>query len=269
VEEPDVPTRPIWTSWLLLGGAALALPSGRAMTDDPLPLEKRTYKDARGRTLPYRYLRPESIGDPRMRFPLVLFLHGAGERGTDNEKQLIHGVPEFVKPENRRKYPCYLIAPQCPEGRRWVEVDWGAPRHDMPAEPSEPLRMALELVEAEAKEWLGVDPKRVYITGLSMGGYGVWDAACRRPELFAAAVPVCGGGDEKQAARLTKLPIWAFHGAKDTAVPPERSRNMIAAVRKAGGSPRYTEYPDVGHDSWRPAYRDPALFAWLFAQKRD
>jgi predicted peptidase len=256
--------------WLLLAVPALALTPEPTLTEnaEPLPLEKRTYTDARGRSLPYRLLEPIFIDDPRARYPLVLFLHGAGERGTDNEKQLIHGVPEFAKPENRRKYRCFLAAPQCPAGKRWVEVDWSSLRHDMPAEPSEPLQLALELVEALVKE-RAIDPKRVYVTGLSMGGFGTWDAACRRPELFAAAVSVCGGGDEKQAARLAKLPIWAFQGAKDAVVKPERSRNMIAAVKKAGGAPRYTEYPDVGHDSWRPAYGDPALFEWLFAQKRD
>jgi predicted peptidase len=232
---------------------------------DP-PLEARTFKDAQGKTLPYRLLLPENY-DPKKSYPLVVFLHGAGERGTDNKAQLIHGVAEFAKPENRKKYPCFLIAPQCPAGRRWVEVDWGAESHTMPKEPSEPERLTLELITALQKEF-AIDTRRIYVTGLSMGGFGAWDLICRRPELFAAAVSVCGGGDEAQAAKIARIPVWVFHGAKDGAVKVSRSRNMVDALKRAGGRPRYTEYPDVGHDSWVPAYRDAEMFAWLFAQKR-
>jgi predicted peptidase len=112
-----------------------------------------------------------------------------------------------------------------------------------------------------------VDPARIYLTGLSMGGYGTWDLAARQPERFAAILPICGGGDEATAPRLAKLPIWCFHGDADTVVPVERSRTMIAAVRAAGGSPKYSELPGVGHDSWTPAYRDPAVLDWLFAKR--
>jgi predicted peptidase len=112
-----------------------------------------------------------------------------------------------------------------------------------------------------------VDPARIYLTGLSMGGYGTWDLAARQPERFAAILPICGGGDEATTARLAKLPIWCFHGDADTVVPVERSRTMIAAVRAASGSPKYSELPGVGHDSWTPAYRDPAVLDWLFTQK--
>src|SRR5947209_90189 len=110
---------------------------------EELPLEKRTYADAAGKQLPYRLLKPEPF-DPAKRYPLVVFLHGAGERGSDNEKQLVHGVPQFATKENREKYPCFLIAPQCPEGRKWVEVDWSAASHVQPKEPSEPARLTLE-----------------------------------------------------------------------------------------------------------------------------
>jgi predicted peptidase len=226
--------------------------------------EAKEYK-ADGKTLPYRLLRPEGT-EVGKKYPLVVFLHGAGERGTDNEKQLVHGVGQFV--ENRDKYPCFLIAPQCPDGKKWVEVDWSADSHTQPKEPGEVGRLTLGLIEKAIKD-LPVDPKRVYLTGLSMGGYGAWDLAARRPDLFAAVAPVCGGADEATAGKVKDLPVWAFHGAKDTAVKPARSRNMIAALEKAGGKPKYTEYPDVGHNSWDPAYRDPELFQWLFAQKKD
>jgi predicted peptidase len=147
-------------------------------------------------------------------------------------------------------------------------VDWTAASHKLPDKPSEPLRLALELIEALCEE-LPIDRGRIYITGLSVGGYGVWDALSRWPELFAAGVPVCGGGDEALAERIAKVPVWAFHGARDGVVKPARSRNMIEALKQAGASPKYTEYADVGHNSWVRAYRDPELFRWLFAQKRQ
>ena len=112
-----------------------------------------------------------------------------------------------------------------------------------------------------------IDATRLYVTGLSMGGYGTWDALQRYPDRFAAAVPICGGGDVKQAKKIAQIPIWAFHGDKDTAVPVERTRSMIAALKEAGGMPKYTEYPDVGHDSWTATYKDPALHEWMFAQR--
>jgi predicted peptidase len=235
---------------------------------DPLPLEKHVYKDASTtKELPYQLLKPLAVEEGK-KYPLILFLHGAGERGTDNEKQLVHGVPQFATKEEREKYPCFLIAPQCPTEQKWVEVDWSAATHTMPKAQGDAGRMTLELVALAMKE-LPIDPKRVYITGLSMGGYGTWDLLARKPELFAAAVPVCGGADEATAATIKHIPIWAFHGAKDGVVKPERSRNMIAALEKAGSKPKYTEYPTVGHDSWNGAYRDPEMFKWLFAQKKD
>jgi predicted peptidase len=241
--------------------------AARARSQSPATLlEKRVYKDAAGKSLPYRLLKPDDY-DAKIEYPLVLFLHGAGERGNDNDKQLIHGIPSFASPENRKAYPCFLIAPQCPSGAKWVEVDWGAATHKTPKEPSEPMRLTFELIDSLRKEF-SIDPKRIYVTGLSMGGYGTWDALARRPDLFAAGAPICGGGDENDAKTLAKIPIWTFHGAKDTAVPVARSRNMIAAIKKEGGDPRYTEYPKEGHASWVPAYRDPELFRWLFAQKR-
>lgn len=250
-----------WTALTLLLSAAVAA------AKEPLPLDKVIFKDSAGKTLPYRFMKPEGY-DAAKKYPLVIFLHGAGERGTDNEKQLVHGVPQFASKENREKYPCFLIAPQCPEGAKWVDVDWGADSHTMPEKMTEPARLTVELIEALLKGY-SIDPKRVYITGLSMGGYGAWDLIARRPDLFAAVVPVCGGGDEKTAEKIKTIPIWAFHGAKDTVVKPERSRRMIAALEKAGAKPKYTEYPTVGHDSWNPAYKDPEMFKWLFAQKKE
>jgi len=219
-----------------------------------------------GIQLPYRILFPEGFQRDK-KYPLVLFLHGAGERGTDNAVQLVHGMNDFARPENRAKYPCIVVAPQCPQERRWVEVDWGAASHTMPETPSVPLGLTIALLDALQKEF-PVDADRVYVTGLSMGGYGTWDLGQRFPTRFAAIAPICGGGDEQQAPRLKSLPIWAFHGDQDTAVKPERSRNMIEAIKAAGGEPKYTEYPAVGHDSWTRTYADDAFHDWLFAQRR-
>src|SRR5262245_15095182 len=245
-------------------GILLAL--GAAAARDPLPMEKFVYEDGHGKKLPYQLLKPLAVEEGK-KYPLVIFLHGAGERGTDNDKQLVHGVPQFAVEQNRKKYPCFLIAPQCPEGKRWVEVDWGSDSHIQPKEPGEAGRLTLELIDQAMKE-LPIDPDRVYLTGLSMGGYGTWDLLARRPDLFAAAAPVCGGADEGTAATIKDIPVWAFYGAKDTAVKPARSRNMIAALEKAGGKPKYTEYPDVGHNSWDNAYKDPMFYEWLFGQSK-
>jgi predicted peptidase len=226
----------------------------------------KTYKDADGHTLPYRLLSPKKI-EPGKTYPLVLFLHGAGERGTDNAQQLVHGVAAFAKPENQGEYPCFVVAPQCPADRCWVEVNWNQPSHEMPEKASEPLKLALDLVEKMTAE-LPVDKGRLYVTGLSMGGFGTWDAIQRRPKLFAAAIPICGGGDTAQAAKLKEVPIWAFHGDKDPVVPVRRTIDMIEAVAKAGGLAKMTIYSGIGHDSWTATYANPDVLAWLFAQKK-
>lgn len=234
------------------------------IANDAVP-EARLFQNAAGKKLPYRLLRPAD-GAGRQSSPLVLFYHGAGERGEDNAVQWRNGVEVFQQPGHRQTFPCYVVAPQCPAGQQWVNVAWSADAHRLPAEPSEAMTLSLELL-AQLQRELPIDATRLYVTGVSMGGYGTWDAVTRHPDRFAAAIPICGGGDENAAGRLKDVPIWAFHGALDTAVKPQRSRNMIAAIKSAGGAPRYTEYPDVGHDSWVRAYREPQLMAWLFSQR--
>jgi len=239
---------------------------GVAMPQDGY--EGRVFSPEKGRELKYRLMIPKDYSfSATEAYPLVLFLHGAGERGDDNVKQLVHGTNEFAKPENRQKYPCFVVAPQCPEGKRWVEVDWNLDAHQQLEKDSVSLELTRELL-ANLQKVFRIDSKRIYVTGLSMGGFGTWDLVTRTPDLFAAAAPICAGADEALADRVTKLPIWAFHGDKDTVVKVERSRHMIAAIEKAGGKPRYTEYPGVGHDSWTQSYANPEFMAWLFAQKR-
>jgi predicted peptidase len=229
--------------------------------------EARTYEDAQGDNLLYRLMRPRNY-DPAQKYPLVVFLHGAGERGSDNEAQLKWGMEDFAAPHLREKYPCFVVAPQCPAEEKWVNVDWTLSSHSMPEKPANAMRLVFELIEQLRKEF-SIDGERLYITGLSMGGYGAWDAIQRHPNLFAAAAPVCGGGDPAFAKRIAKLPIWAFHGDEDTAVKPQRSREMIEALKAAGGEPKYTEYAGVGHNSWSPTYANPEFYAWLFAQKKQ
>lgn len=232
--------------------------------------EKRIYEDRGGNLLRYRLLKPKEVrADPETKYPLVLFLHGIGERGEDNEAQLKWGVKNFAGDENMEKYPCFVAAPQCPLDDFWVAAlrDLSEP-YTMSEQPTEALRMAMEMVGSLQAEFPQIDSSRLYITGLSMGGFGTWDAIQRYPNLFAAAVPVCGGGDISKAKRFSHLPIWVFHGAEDRLVDPKWSREMVLALENAGGHPKYTEYPGVGHQSWIGAYSDPEMFAWLFSQKK-
>ncbi len=217
-------------------------------------------------SLPFRLLAPLNY-DAKKQYPVVLFLHGAGERGADNHAQLLHFAAIFAAKENREKYPCFVVAPQCPANQKWCDVDWFAASHIMPEKPAKPLALAIKLL-ADLEKRYSIDPARRYVMGLSMGGYGTWDALARYPTMFAAGVPICGGADEHTAAAIAKIPVWVFHGANDPAVKPSRARNMVAALRTAGGSPKYSEYPRTGHDSWTAASREPDLLPWLFAQKR-
>jgi predicted peptidase len=151
---------------------------------------------------------------------------------------------------------------------RWANMDWSAKTGSAAKSPSTPMRLALETLAGLKKEF-SVDENRLYLTGLSMGGYGTWDLIARHPKMFAAAVPVCGGADEATAPVIKDIPIWCFHGGADPVVPTDRSRNMIKALQAAGGEPKYTEYPGVGHNSWDKAYSEPELPKWLFSQKRQ
>jgi predicted peptidase len=200
-------------------------------------------------------------------WPLVLFLHGAGERGADNEAQLKYLPADMASAENRARFPCFLLAPQCPSGRSWSDLSLQTLEATFGPEPVHEARVVLEILDTLLGEF-PIDRSRLYLTGISMGGYGSWDLAARHPEKWAAVAPICGGGDPKTAPRMRDLPIWAFHGAKDPIVNVERSRAMVEALKAAGGSPKYTEFPDAGHDSWTPAYRLPEFLPWLFAQRK-
>ena len=237
-----------------------------AQSDFKELFEAKEFYSGEDDKLPYRMLLPEEFEDGES-YPLVLFLHGMGERGDDNEAQLTWGVEAFAKADFRREHPAIVIAPQAPDDDYWANLDWRNEGPGLMEEPTKPLQMAYELVLQVADE-MPVDKDRIYITGLSMGGFGTWDLITRYPDTFAAAMPVCGGGDSSKAHLLADLPIWTFHGAQDSVVPVDLSRDMVQAIRDAGGTPGYTEYPHVDHFSWIPAYEDRFALEWLFDQKK-
>jgi lysophospholipase L1-like esterase/dienelactone hydrolase len=228
--------------------------------------EARSFQATDGATIAYRLLSPPKL-EPGQVYPLVLFLHGAGERGDDNEAQLKHGVRRFASPEARKRFPCFVLAPQCPRDQLWASFKIKTGEQSSVEQPSEPMRLVLGALDALLAE-LPIDRDRLYLTGLSMGGYGTFDLLARFPERWAAAAPVCGGGDATRIAVAKQVPLWAFHGVRDEAVPVARTRELIEALVRAGGAPLYSEYPYVRHDSWSIAYGEPELLPWMFAQKR-
>ena len=228
--------------------------------------EPREYVGANKVPLKYRLMKPINYR-PGKKYPLVLFLHGAGERGDDNTITLKHGAKDFADATRREKYPCYVVVPQCPKDLKWSEVDWSLDTSSQPENPSQSMATVKELLD-EMVETAGVDKNRIYLTGLSMGGYGTWDAIARYEGYFAAAAPICGGGDPKMVGKFSRLPIWCFHGDADTAVKVGRSREMIDALKAVGSPAKYTEYQGVGHDSWTATYANPEFYQWLFAQQR-
>lgn len=180
-------------------------------------------------------------------WPLLLFLHGSGERGSDLELVKVHGPPLLIA--EGKQFPMIIVSPQCPKDKSW-----------------EPI-VLMALLDDLSKKYK-IDADRVYLTGLSMGGFGTWHLAAYAPDRFAALAPICGGAEVHLTKRIAHLPVWAFHGAKDGGVPVERTTKMIEGLHKYGGSPKVTIYPEAGHDSWTETYANPEFYNWLLAQKR-
>jgi predicted peptidase len=208
------------------------------------------------------------------RYPLIVVLHGSGERGNDNESQLKWGSDLFLDSINREKYPAIVIFPQCPFDSSWsVRVknktsDSGLYRFPMKLPPTRPLQMVMNFIDTLMSAGT-VDSSRIYVGGLSMGGFGTFEILWRKPGLFAAAFPICGGGNPESAKLYGKnFPIWVFHGADDDAVPVNNSRVMVAALKNAGAKVKYSEYPGVKHNSWINAFAEPDFLPWIFAQKK-
>ena len=180
--------------------------------------------------------------------PTILFLHGAGEKGSNLEYVKRHGVPRIV--EEQPDFPFIAVSPQCPQGQYW-----SVPR----------LSTLLDEVESSYR----VDPDRIYLTGISLGGFGTWRLAAAQPHRFAAIAPICGGGDATEACNLKDLPVWAFHGARDRIVPISASQEMVEALKACGGNVKFTVYSEAEHDSWTQTYNNPELFDWFRQHQRD
>ena len=221
-----------------------------------------TFKSSNGQLLPYRLLTPLGY-NPGLRYPMIVWLHGSGEMGTNNQ-QLGNGTEVFTASDNLTKYPVVILVPQCPLSDRWSNMSSAvAPGNlRMSANPTRTAASVFELVAA-VKTQLNIDPSRVTLAGLSLGAFGVYDWIARRQDLFTAALPMSGGGDTTQARKLVHTPLWDFHGSSDGVVGVAHSRVMIAAIRAAGGSPKYTEIPGGGHGPWSPIIAQADVLAWL------
>ncbi|KAA3609676.1 MAG: phospholipase [Calditrichaeota bacterium] len=210
-------------------------------------LFKKEYRETT--EMKYLIYLPSDYDEKVKQWPLMLFLHGAGERGEDINKVKVHGPPKLV--ENGENFPFIVISPQCPKEQWW------------PSLTAELMRLIDEISQNYA-----VDEKRIYLTGLSMGGYGTWALAGEFPDKFAAIAPVCGGGTPYFARKMRHIPAWVFHGAQDQVVPLKNSEEMVLALRKAGGEVKFTVYPEAGHDSWTETYNNPEFYEWFLQFER-
>ncbi len=247
---------------ILLSGLAFSAQQLRTLEQREKILEPKSFKNSRGDTLLYRLFIPPQY-DQKKKYPLVVYLHGGGGVGNDNLKQIDGGngylIDLFTGDDTQAHYPSFVVAPQTPvEG--WIEEDSITPTHH--------LRLVYELI-GELQRTYKIDEARVYVAGQSMGGFGTFAIISEHPRTFAAGVVLCGGGDQSRVARLTNVQIWVFHGAKDESVPVDRSRTLVAAIKKAGGKVRYTEYADTGHIIWPSVVKETELLPWLFAQRRN
>lgn len=201
--------------------------------------------------LDYLFYLPKEYGMDDSGIPLLLFLHGSGERGKDVNLVAKHGPPKLIS--QGKEFPFIVVSPQCPEGMWWTM--------------DSQLEILNDMIESICENY-NVDRNRIYITGLSMGGYGTWSMLAKYPDKFAAAVPICGGGDSSLVELYCKVPIWVFHGAKDNVVPVAQSESMVNALKKCGSDVKFTVYPDAGHNSWEETYNNPELFKWILEQHK-
>lgn len=248
-------------------------------------LEKKTYFSSNGLKLPYRLFSPKSIKNKNV--PLVIFLHGRGERGTENGERIyrnagfIMNENSLITPQSQKQYPCYILIPQCSnktENEEWAKWIGNSPEtpfkgltkegaYLMSPTPSSSGEATLELIEKLRKE-LPIDNSRIYITGLSMGGFGTWEFISRKPHLFAAAIPMAGYSDSNQLEKIKEIPIWIFHGNKDKWNPVEGSRNMYNLLKEVNKNAKYTEY-NLGHgDTFKKAFLEPELITWMFSKTK-
>ncbi|MFN6039681.1 MAG: prolyl oligopeptidase family serine peptidase [Bacteroidota bacterium] len=208
--------------------------------------------------------------DSKIKVPLLLFLHGAGERGVDNKMQLLGGIPDIIKVlKNDIKSSCIVVAPQCPKDLKWVDTDWTKASHKMNSEMTWPLAATVKLIDSILMNNDKIDQERVYVAGLSMGGFGTWELLQRFPEKFTAAIPVCGGGDKDLAENIKKIPVWAFHGKKDKVVLVNRTTDMVEKMKKVNKNVKVTIYPTDGHYIWKKAFGNREVINWLFSKRKN
>ena len=229
---------------------------------------KANWISTNGDKLAYRYRKPDNF-NPNKKYPLLLFLHGSGGRGSDNEQQLwdANSIGAFAKQKISSKYQTYIFAPQVPNGERWVSTNWNTEKYSM-IPISRSMKYTFEALDSYIDKNQNVDKNRIYVLGMSMGGWGAWDAISRRPNYFAAAVPICGGGDPDQAVNLKNVNIWAWHGKEDTVIDISKSQLMVSAVKKQKGDIRFTELKTRGHDSWLDVWNSKELWKWLYNQRK-
>lgn len=228
-----------------------------------------------GDKMPYRILFPENY-DAQKKYPLVLFLHGRGESGSDNEKQLVHGASLFLRDSIRKQFPAIVVFPQCSEHSYWSNVqmvveDSKNNKRSFFFVPAGPPSSAMEMVLSLLNNLITrypVNRQRIYVMGLSMGGMGTFEIVRRRPQTFAAAIAICGGAHPATARQIRRIPWWIFHGAKDDVVLPKYSEQMVEALKKVNADVRFTLFPDANHNAWDPAFAQPGLLNWLFDQKK-
>ena len=235
---------------------------------------KREQYISEGDTLNYRILFPKEFSEEK-EYPLILVLHGAGERGDNNESQLVHGGDLFLKDENREKYPAVVIFPQAPKEDYWAKVE--VKRDTMPFQfdfkneeaPTKSLKLVMKLMDSVVEQSF-VNSDRVYVGGLSMGGMGTYELLYKKPEMFAAAFAICGGANPEIAKAYPKgFNIWIFHGEKDDIVPPRFSKRMAREINHNGGNAKLSLYPDDNHNSWDSAFSEPYLLEWLLSHERN
>ena len=234
--------------------------------------EKREFVQ-NGDTIPYRILLPKNF-DSGKQYPMVLFLHGAGERGNDNEKQLIHGAGMFLEDSIRNKYPAIVVFPQCPQNSFWANIDSRIDsttnkrilvyRED--GKPTKAMELLMGMYQ-DLKDTYKPDNSRLYVGGLSMGGMGTFELVRRLPGNFAAAFAICGGANTATAPQLKNTAWWIFHGLKDNVVNPQNSIDMAKALKDAGAEVKLTLYPEANHNSWDDAFKEPEFFSWLFSHR--
>lgn len=225
-------------------------------------------------TLPYRLLLPKNF-DPSKKYPLLLFLHGSGERGRDNEAQLIHGSKLFVQDSIRTNFPAIVVFPQCSADSYWSNVQSGYDSLSKTrtfvflegGEPTIAMKLLIQLL-GELKHQYKLDDDRYYVGGLSMGGMGTFELVRRKPKLFAAAFPICGGANTANAKKLKRPYWWIFHGLKDNVVPPELSKQMATALQAENAMVKLTLYPEANHNSWDSAFAEKELLPWLFSNRK-